>query len=354
MNDIYKNIYKYLTQDRSILIATIYTSEGSSPRTSGAKMIIFKDKSIYGTIGGGRLEAQVIEASSKVFEKKENLIMKFDLNGVRDTDMICGGAVEVIIEYLSSKNADCVELYKEVANSIDSLNSCYIITSIDTKINSVKYDLYRDCKFIFNKFTNNKCVYNIIKDNLRKLKSVKINSGLIIVEPVLVKENVFIFGAGHVSQQIAKLTSMVGFNTIVIDDRAEFANKNKFPEADKILVLDDFKNCMDSLDIDDRSYIIIVTRGHKSDLIVLKQALKTRAYYIGGMGSKRKKLEFFNKLKDDGFDDKALGRIFIPIGIEIGSETPEEIAVSIVAELIQKRSQNIELHSSFAINDKTL
>lgn len=352
MNNIYSEIYRCLSGGQTILTATIYSSQGSSPRTSGAKMIIMKDRGIYGTIGGGRLEAQVIEASRDVFKNKKNLIMKFDLKGVRDTDMICGGEVEVIIEYLSPQNQRCMEVYRKVALSIANLKSFYMITSFDIELNRVNYDLYRDGRFIFDSIENREDIAKILRENLRQLKSVKYDKNLTIIEPILTRENVFIFGAGHVSRQIAKLTDMVDFNTVILDDRSEFANRDNFPTADKIIVLDDFENSMGNLGIDNRSYIIIVTRGHKSDLIVLKQALKTPAYYIGGMGSKRKKAELFGKLRHDGSTEMDLKRVFIPIGIEIGSDTPEEIAVSIVAELIQKRAENIKSQVPFAINDK--
>lgn len=153
------------------------------------------------------------------------------------------------------------------------------------------------------------------------------------------KENfVYIFGGGHVSLDLTDLLYKIGFKCIVIDDREEFANKDRFPNAYKILV-EDYDKIFEKINITKDDYIVILTRGHIYDYIVEKNALKTDAVYIGMIGSKNKIKNLHDKLKsEEGYNDEAISRINAPIGLQIGAETTEEIAISIAAELILKRA----------------
>ena len=153
------------------------------------------------------------------------------------------------------------------------------------------------------------------------------------------KENfVYIFGGGHVSLDLTDLLYKIGFKCIVIDDREEFANKDRFPNAYKILV-EDYDKIFEKINITKYDYIVILTRGHIYDYIVEKNALKTDAIYIGMIGSKNKIKNLHDKLKsEEGYNDEAISRVNAPIGLQIGAETTEEIAVSIAAELILKRA----------------
>jgi xanthine dehydrogenase accessory factor len=156
------------------------------------------------------------------------------------------------------------------------------------------------------------------------------------VEPIESEPTVYLFGAGHVSEQIAPLAKRVQFRVVVIDDRETFANRERFPEADDVLV-SDFESCFGRLHIDDASYIVIVTRGHLYDGFVLEQAVKTDARYVGMIGSKKKIHVLYQNLMKKGVPKEVLDRVYAPIGLEINSETPEEIAISVVAQLIQVR-----------------
>jgi xanthine dehydrogenase accessory factor len=158
----------------------------------------------------------------------------------------------------------------------------------------------------------------------------------VFVEPIVAIPTLYLFGGGHVSLQIAKIATMVGFKTVVIDDRPAFANKERFPMADATLV-EDLTTVFERLNIDDQSYIVAVTRGHQHDEPVVEQAIRTSARYIGMIGSKRKITRMWKKLIERGADRDRLAQVHAPIGLEIGADTPEEIAVSIVAQLIQAR-----------------
>jgi xanthine dehydrogenase accessory factor len=167
---------------------------------------------------------------------------------------------------------------------------------------------------------------------------LNINAGRVFVEPVHIAGTAYIFGAGHVSRSLAAFTQAVGFWTVVLDDRADYANQARFPAADQIVVLDSFDDWAGKIAIDRDSYVIIVTRGHQNDRIVLAQALKTEAAYIGMIGSRRKCDLVFGELRRAGFSEEDIQRVHAPIGIPIAAETPEEIGVSIVAEMIQARA----------------
>lgn len=150
----------------------------------------------------------------------------------------------------------------------------------------------------------------------------------------------FVFGAGHCGEKLVPLLGQVGFRTIILDDRMEYANHERFAAADEIVVLDSFTDALQNLPIDEKSYIIILTRGHLHDKTVLQQSLKTKARYIGMIGSRQKREETYRALREEGFTTEDLNRVTSPIGLSIGAETPEEIAVSIAAQLIQVRAVN--------------
>jgi xanthine dehydrogenase accessory factor len=158
----------------------------------------------------------------------------------------------------------------------------------------------------------------------------------VFVEPVVPQPAAFIFGAGHISKSLAKVADMAGFRTVVIDDREMFANRERFPEADEVYA-DEYEAIFPKLPINESSYIVIVTRGHRDDMRVLKWATSTNARYIAMIGSKRKVIGVVKELEKEGVPVGAFERIFAPMGFDIGAVTPEEIAVSVVAEMIAMR-----------------
>ncbi|MFC1739770.1 XdhC family protein [Planctomycetota bacterium] len=178
-----------------------------------------------------------------------------------------------------------------------------------------------------------------IKKLIAKEQSAKktLENGVeIFIETISQQPMVFIFGAGHLSFYISKYAKSLNFRVTVCDDRVEFANRDRFPDADNIIV-EDFENVFEELNIGKNSYIVIVTKGHKCDEIVLENALKTNAKYIGMIGSKRKTLTILERLNTKGIPAETLNRVFSPIGISIGAVTPQEIALSIVCELVKIR-----------------
>ncbi|MDD5543754.1 MAG: XdhC/CoxI family protein [Acidobacteriia bacterium] len=158
----------------------------------------------------------------------------------------------------------------------------------------------------------------------------------VFVEPILAPPTLYIFGAGHVSRAISKVATLAGFQTVVIDDRPDYASRKRFPEAIEI-VADFFENAFRKIKPSEFSYLVIVTRGHKEDFSVLRWAIQTPARYIGLIGSRRKIRTLFERLEQEGFDPQLFQRVTAPIGLNIGAITAEEIAVAFVAEIIAVR-----------------
>jgi xanthine dehydrogenase accessory factor len=158
----------------------------------------------------------------------------------------------------------------------------------------------------------------------------------VFVEPVLPQPRAFIFGAGHISKSLSKVASLAGFATVVIDDREAFANRERFPEADEVHA-GEYEELFPQLNVNETGYIIIVTRGHRDDMRVLKWALSTPARYIAMIGSKRKVISVRNELEKEGIPREAFDRLFAPMGLDIGAVSPEEIAISVTAEMIAVR-----------------
>ncbi len=158
----------------------------------------------------------------------------------------------------------------------------------------------------------------------------------IFIEPVLPPASLYIFGAGHVALALYRTANSAGFEVSVIDDRESYANRERFPEAKEVSA-EDFDQALARLDPNETSYIVIVTRGHRDDMRVLRWAVQTQARYIGMIGSKRKTITIFRELVKQGVQEQLFERVHAPVGLDIGAITPEEIAVAITAELIAAR-----------------
>jgi len=158
----------------------------------------------------------------------------------------------------------------------------------------------------------------------------------VFVEPVLPIPHAFIFGAGHISKSLSKVATLAGFATVVVDNREAFANRERFPEASEVHA-DEYEEIFPKLAINESSYVIIVTRGHRDDMRVLKLAMGTQARYISMIGSKRKVINVIRELEREGMPREAFERIHAPMGLDIGAISPEEIAISVAAEMIAVR-----------------
>ena len=353
MRDIYQKILELFKENRSCVLATIIIQTGSSPRGPGTKMLMMEDGSIIGTIGGGLLENRVIEEGKKVFKTNTPSFIQHEMHGadLDANEMICGGRADIFLEPINPAIQVHVDIYKEITGMVKRGGAGLLATVIDPQqwdsgripkifiksedeqtgsllgINEIEADLKAGMKARIEKWRPELLTY---KDN-------EGNDLNVFVEPVISEPVVYIFGGGHVSKQIGPIADLVGFSVVVTDDREEFSNPKDFPYA-KEVITSSFDNVMEKLPVNESSYLIIVTRGHAHDKTVLAQALKTPAKYIGMIGSSRKRRIIYEKLLNEGFTREQLNAVYSPIGLEICAETPEEIAVAIVGELIKIRA----------------
>jgi xanthine dehydrogenase accessory factor len=253
--DLFEEIARLRKAGVKSALATIVNVRGSIPSYESAKLLVREDGSIFGTVGGGCVEAEVWTAAREVMEEEKPRKLTFNLNNdpSYDTGLLCGGTLEVF------------------------------------------------------------------------------------VEPILPTPYLYIFGAGHVSLSLSKVATMAGFATVIVDDRETYANKDRFPEAAEVYA-GEYEEIFKKLEPNSSSFLVAVTRGHRDDMRVLRWAVTTPARYVGMIGSKRKVLEIVHYLEEkEGVPAEKLAQVHAPIGLDIGAQSPEEIAVSIVAEIIAVR-----------------
>lgn len=259
-----------LERGEGFVLASVLETQGSTPRKKGAVMMLTKQGEFFGTVGGGKLEAECQRISREAMESRISGTVNFSLTPKEQQglDMRCGGDASVRIDY------------------IDPLHP----------------------------------------EEFRKLQAQK--------------ERALIFGGGHIGLALEKLLRFVDFETVVLDDREEFANRERFPEASEVRVIPSYPSAYEGLEAGEDAYAVIVTRGHQGDHDVLREALKRPHAYIGMIGSRNKIRTVFDLLKEEGFPEESLEKVCAPVGLKIGAETPEEIAVSIAGEMIEKRAKN--------------
>jgi len=352
MEDIYSKIVKALEKKERVALATLITRVGSAPRAVGAKYLIKGDGTSVGSIGGGCVEAEVWQEAQQVMEKGGGRVLHFELTSeqLAEGGLICGGNIDIFLEPLRE---EFLNIYQEAVEIRQKGRSAILATLISVdgascKGKGTKVLMKTPGEKVGFLLGGSELEKKILREGevLLKEKKPKVlvlsseNRRMeILLEPIFSEPTVYIFGAGHVSEQVVPLAKKVHFNVVVIDDREMFANRERFPEADEVIV-SEFEECFERLNIDDSSFIAIVTRGHLYDGFVLEQALKTNARYIGMIGSKKKIRTLYQNLMEKGISKGNLDRVHAPIGLDINSETPEEIAVSIVAELIKVRGES--------------
>jgi xanthine dehydrogenase accessory factor len=342
---VVRTVCSELEKNRPVVLVTITGIEGSVPRHSGTKMVVSADGKSYGTIGGSLIEAAAARASQKVFTTKKSRVMTYELSGnnANAPGMICGGKVELLLEYVPASEAN-IKFANLWRDAIHRGKDCYLLTNLQGSGEKPQVlghaILYADGSVSDSRLLLPSEVEDL-KGQLHTISTTAVlplKNTRVLVDKMRRLKTVYCFGAGHVAVPTAHLAALAGFRVVVMDDRPEFANAERFPDAQEIRVIGNFNHAFEGLEIDADSYIVIVTRGHQYDREVLGQALNSPAGYIGMISSRRKRETIYNALMAQGISQERLEKVHSPIGIAIGGETPEEIAVSIVAELISVRS----------------
>lgn len=343
---LFKIITSLLEKGSSLILASIVNQQGSAPRHNGTKMVIDVNGNIYGTIGGSLLEAITIKESRLAISGHYSRLMEFDLSG-KDANakgMICGGKAQILLAHIIATNENLF-FFRLMRETIQKGQNFYFLTHFketDESVDILGYTiLYQDGRVAGGKSIedNDAELLKMALHNLSSTAVIQLNDNSVVIDPIRKIKTLFCCGAGHVAEPTAHIAALVGFRVIVIDDRAEYATQERFPEAYRVCLVKEFNRALVGMDIDSDSFIVIVTRGHQFDREVLEQSLKTPASYIGMISSRRKKAAIYEALLAKGVARTELDRVHSPIGLDIGGETPEEIAVSIVAELIGVRAR---------------
>jgi len=347
MNEVIEKSLNELEQGNMIVIATVVNTKGSTPQKIGSKLLIRKDGSTVGTLGGGCVEGDIWFESKTMLEENQNQESRYKdytLNQelAEQEGLVCGGTMYFLLDKLepSTSNIDYLISLK------DSLNGNCKGKAVITLVNSTNDKSKIGLRKIFN-FDG---ITNITKDNIfsqpkeiedainnRHNKSIKMDDGNEwYVEIYSTPSTLLICGGGHIANSLAPLAYNLNFNVWITDDRKEFANSNRFPNAERI-VNDLPENALKSLPVSENTYIIIATRGHRYDLVATQAAVNTDAKYIGLVGSMRKAILVFEELLKIGVSEKRIKSIRSPVGLDLRGRSPDEIAVSIIAEMLMIR-----------------
>ena len=356
--DIYEELVRWRHEGRRAALATIIGVRGSIPSFEAAKMLVRDDGTMAGSIGGGCVEAEVWQAAREVMEQEKPRTLAFNLNKnpKYDTGLVCGGSLEIFIEPLLPGSA-VMDIYEELVRWRREGRGAALATIISAgaSLEAAKL-LVRDDGVTVGAIgggpveaeVRQAAAEVIAREEPRTLsfdleKNPQYDTGLAggssletFIEPLLPVSTVYIFGAGHVGFNVYRVARIAGFEVVVIDDREAFANRERFPEARDVHA-DEFDSVMAQLVLPEAAFVVIATRGHRDDMRVLRWAANTPAHYVGMIGSKRKVVTIFRELEKEGIAADKLNRVSAPIGIDIGARTPEEIGVSVVAELIAAR-----------------
>ncbi len=346
MNDLLDIIVGLLGKGEDLVLARVISVKGSSPRHLGATMVVCRDGGIEGTVGGGLIEASAMRKATDLFREKSFIRLSFDMtdDDVTVADMVCGGKIELLVEYLPAGH-ETSEIFSKLLDSRRHNHRSFLITTLpagDNGRGSLRHEVLIPGDVCATGSDGSAGISARLTDAVSGLTGptlMDIEGHQFWVDIVHNTGVLYLFGAGHVSREVNDLAARVGFMTVVLDDRAEYANRQRFAQPAEVIVLKSFDNCLADLKLDDDSYVVIVTRGHVYDRIVLEQALRSNAGYIGMIGSNRKRDAVYKALLADGFTVEQLEKVYCPIGLKIETETPAEIAVSIVGELIEKRAQ---------------
>ena len=318
MKELFVEALEELKKKQDLMLVTIMDCIGSAPRGAGARMWVAVDRTA-GTIGGGMIENVAVKRARELIKEQCSGLHEYDL-GVDEAasiGMVCGGKVLLSFYYLSCQNQDSKELLEQITKRfLKGQNTWLNITRDQTGRWRTEVETTGDRRDICFEEKNGSIYYS---------------------ERLIKEECVYIFGGGHVALELSELLKRSDFEYTIFDDREEFADAGRFPGARKV-ICGDFQRISDWIDIGAEDYAVIMTRGHKFDLEVQAWALSHKPYYIGVMGSRRKIVYVTGKLIERGFKKQDIAKCHMPIGMDIKADTPAEIAVSIMAELIRVRA----------------
>ena len=348
MKEVFHEAIERLKKDEPVVIATVVKTKGSTPQKPGAKLLVRQDGTGAGTLGGGCVEGDIWFAAKQMMDQGEaSDYREYELNEdlAADDGLVCGGTMYFLIDpvYESSE-------YLPFAKEIDAAyegNGSVALASI-VKSSSDGKSKIGDKLFVREDGSTQGTLGNSHMDLEAVSKAHQLmihgnneyvtleNGTEYFIEAYTTPPQLVICGGGHVSKAISALAKPLGFRLFITDDRNEFANSTRFPEAD-IIIQDTPENALPQLPINPNTFIVVATRGHRYDNTALLAAANTSAKYVGLMGSKRKTILIYEDLLRENLSVERLREIRSPIGLDIKARTPEEIAMSIMSEVLMFR-----------------
>ncbi|HJA78501.1 XdhC/CoxI family protein [uncultured Desulfovibrio sp.] len=346
-----------LESGQPAVLMTVISREGSAPRGAGTRALLTAD-GLLGTVGGGALEAAALDMARQCLASGLSACHLCRMDGSADTDMICGGSMEVLCESLDAAQAP---LFRQAQRALDQ--GIEGIWSVDvtrekhprrvlylerqpdspaTPTDGLSLDLSALPGDTPGVIIGLDPARNLLEKNRGKAGLVDATVARIYMEPLDTPPVLLLCGGGHVSLEVATLAHACGFVVDVVDDRAEFASPDRFPMARHCFVLKAFADLVRACGIGRRHYVAIMTRGHSFDREVLVQALESHAFYIGMIGSRSKRESVYAALRAEGMPDAELACVRCPIGLPVGADSPQQIAVSVVAELLAARAGTLQ------------
>ena len=323
-----------LTAGEALVLVTVTATSGATPRGAGARMLVGKSGRLCGTIGGGAVEYRSEQIALQVLERQVSDRQDFSLTraDVQNLGMICGGDVNVFFHYIPEDDRQTLELARKALELLETGEGFWLLSDITM---GGTLSLYTKKDGVFGP-----AVPGWVLSALpRQPKVLRQGEECWCAEQVGGSGRVYIFGCGHVSQELEPVLTHVGFRCVVMDDREEFARRELFPTAEDVKLID-FNRISDYVAIGQEDYICVMTRGHAFDTVIQAQVLKRKPAYVGVIGSRKKAAGIRKILKEEyGLSEEELNTVTTPIGMDIDAETPAEIAISIAGQLIQVRAR---------------
>jgi len=345
MKAVYKEAANLARQNREFVLATVVNTKGSTPQKPGATLLVRSDGSTVGTLGGGCVEGDIWFAAKEALREHTGPQFKqYYLNediAARD-GLVCGGSMFFYIEP-HENSSDVAPLATEIEEAYEGGESMAIATVVNAKSLTLGARLVVHENGTSEGTLGTKAADVIATATanevmpLGKAQHVVTGEGdEVFVEGFTSPATIVLVGGGHVNLQVAKVAQILGFRIFVTDDRPEFANRDRFPMAEQTNVAP-YNKGLDAFHITRNTAIIVGSRGHHYDDLATEAAVRTPATYVGLLGSKRKTLLIYEALLKRGISPERLKQVHAPVGLDIGGRTPEEIAVSIMSEIVAFR-----------------
>ena len=328
MNSIFAKLLYLMEKHVDTMLVTIVWEDGSAPRGTGSQMLVESRGRVVGTVGGGPAEKHATDLAMQLLAEKKSGFHEYRLhtNDVEDIGSVCGGNVNLLFQYISAEDAIWNRVAGLVMDQIAAHKRGWLVQKLDGSTPAL---LDADGSILAGELD---CDTKPLQGD----GSVLTGSCFSMLLPV--GERVVIFGAGHCAQALTPVLRSVGFRVTVYDNRPEYAAKAMLPHAEQV-ICSEYTDVVSKLDLNEQDYVVVMTSGHSFDFEIQEQVLRVPLAYIGVIGSRRKTAFVNGKLRECGIADEALERIHTPIGLSIKAVTPEEIAVSIAAEMILVRAE---------------